>query len=288
MALLREQQQTTKQPPRRQDKGILGMVVVLLVVVGAVVLLARNVRLGGRTQLNTNSLKSNTSATLVNSQLEVIVPQITDEIRGKLAKGDFGVFVTPSLRSLKPGEKTTFTIRMIRADGAPKEYALALIGLPEKAIATFSTTTLKSETETSTAEVNIPAGTALGKYEMTIQAKAGIMTRTALAVLTVSDLAASAITTADVRRMDTGTKWQASFVWKTDVPANTWVEYATEQTFIASNQEYAFTANDTSNSIDHGVTVSYLEPKTTYHFRIRSVDHLGNTVISDDQAFLTR
>lgn len=288
MVLLREQQQTTKQPHRRQDRGILGMVIVLLVVIGAVVLLAQSVRLGGRSQLNTNGKKNNTNATLINTPLEVIVPRIADDIRGKLAKGDFGVFVTPSLRSLKPGEKTTFTIRVIRADGAPKEYALELTGLPEKATATLSSTTLKNETETSIVDVDVPAGTALGKYELSIRAKAGTATRTAPAVLTVSDLAANAITTADVRRMDTGTKWQTTFVWKTDVPANTWVEYAAEQTFITSNQEYAFTANDTSNSIDHGVTVSYLEPKTTYHYRIRSVDHLGNTVVSDDQVFQTQ
>ncbi len=289
MALLREQQQTTKQKPRRRDNGMLGMIIVALIVIGAVVLLARSARFGNRPKLNTNSARTNANINiaLTNAKLEVVIPKIADEIRGKLAKGDFGVLVIPSLRSLKPGEKTAYTIRIIRAEGAPDELALALTGLPEQAAATFSTTTLKGEAETSTVTVGVPAGTALGKYEMTVIAKAGTKTRTAPAVLTLSDLAASNIDASNVRRMDAGTKWQASVVWKTDAPANTWLEYANEQSFIADNQVYAFTATDASNNVSHDVTVSYLEPDTTYHYRIRSVDKLGNTVVSDDQAFVT-
>ena len=68
--------------------------------------------------------------------------------------------------------------------------------------------------------------------------------------------------------------------WETDEPATSIVEYG----LTAS---YGLMEVISSYSLNHEVLISYLQPDSTYHFRISSTDYAGMTVTSDDFQFRT-
>jgi CARDB/Divergent InlB B-repeat domain/Bacterial Ig-like domain len=73
----------------------------------------------------------------------------------------------------------------------------------------------------------------------------------------------------------------AFVTWNTDKPASSDVEYGTNVSYGS------FTPLDNGLVTAHGVTVSSLNPLTTYHFRVHSHDLAGNETISGDNTFTT-
>ena len=69
--------------------------------------------------------------------------------------------------------------------------------------------------------------------------------------------------------------------WKTNRPATGQVEYGLQQAY--GNK----TAEDATLLETHGSVIQNLQPKTTYHFRVRSVDGCGNEVSSQDYNITT-
>jgi S1-C subfamily serine protease/peroxiredoxin len=69
--------------------------------------------------------------------------------------------------------------------------------------------------------------------------------------------------------------------WKTNRPASSQVEYGLQ---IAYGSQ---TAADTTSLAAHGVVIENLQPKTSYHFRVKSTDSCGNEVVSADQTLTT-
>lgn len=69
--------------------------------------------------------------------------------------------------------------------------------------------------------------------------------------------------------------------WMTNRPSTGVVEYGTDVSY--GNR----TLEDTALLKTHGSVLDNLQPKLTYHFRMRSVDLCGNEAISGDQTFTT-
>ena len=141
--------------------------------------------------------------------------------------------------------------------------------------------------EAATVNLSVPADAKEGSYTFNIVAKAETKEKAANASLSVTNLEIENAEIAAVRQMDAGSKWQSTINWKTDVPANTWVEYATDVYFNENGQTYAYTSANQENAETHSSTLYYLEEGVVYHYRVRSVDALNNIVIGPDRVFVT-
>lgn len=73
----------------------------------------------------------------------------------------------------------------------------------------------------------------------------------------------------------------ASVGWETEEPATSQVEYGTTSAYGST------TPLDKELTTNHSVTLTGLEPNTTYHFRMKSKDATGNEATSSDAAFQT-
>ncbi len=73
----------------------------------------------------------------------------------------------------------------------------------------------------------------------------------------------------------------AFVTWNTDEPASSQVEYGLNGAYGS------VTPLDSGLVIAHAVTLSSLNPQTTYHFRVHSRDQAGNETISGDNSFVT-
>jgi len=78
------------------------------------------------------------------------------------------------------------------------------------------------------------------------------------------------------------TESDATINWATDEAATSQVEYG------QTNAYGSTTLLDEELVTSHNVTLSSLEAKTTYYFRIKSKDEAGNEVLSDDYTFTTK
>ena len=70
--------------------------------------------------------------------------------------------------------------------------------------------------------------------------------------------------------------------WKTSEPANSQVEYGKTTDYGSS------TSLNDHLVTSHSVSLNALQPNTTYHFRVRSKDNLGNNAESADYTFTTQ
>ena len=89
-------------------------------------------------------------------------------------------------------------------------------------------------------------------------------------------LAASAISTNPL------TTNSAVVSWQTNKPADSQVEYGTTTAYGA------MTTLDSTRLVNHSQTLTNLQPATTYHFRVRSRDEGGSTVVSSNFTFTTK
>jgi hypothetical protein len=72
----------------------------------------------------------------------------------------------------------------------------------------------------------------------------------------------------------------ATISWTTNELSDSLVEYGT-------TPSYGSTALDSSMVLSHSVTLSGLNPSTTYHYRVKSWDAAGNMGVSSDDVFTT-
>lgn len=291
MTLLLDPRSLPKKTEKPQSpRGLFLLLAALLI--GVTILVVSQIHVtGGNKNTNTNRTNSATNVNrvvLTNEPLDVVVPKIIEHIKSTLDKNDFAVFAAPSSRSVKPGGSVSYKVQVVRGSSMKDDISLDTIGLPDNVTATWKPKVAAGDTSESLLTLDVSKQAALGKINFTITAKAAAGQRTDSPTLTISDLAASDIVANNVHAMSQGTKWQATITWKTDAPANSWIEYTAGADFVAANQEYAFTANDSANEAAHSVTLSFLDPDVVYHFRVRSVDKLNNIVQSDDETFVTQ
>jgi len=77
------------------------------------------------------------------------------------------------------------------------------------------------------------------------------------------------------------TQNSASITWKTNEKSTSQIEYGTTETY---GKETTIDENFVNS---HSITMTDLEPNTTYHFRVKSIDEAGNENISEDYTFKT-
>ncbi|MFQ5500092.1 MAG: fibronectin type III domain-containing protein, partial [Candidatus Zixiibacteriota bacterium] len=73
----------------------------------------------------------------------------------------------------------------------------------------------------------------------------------------------------------------ASVTWSTDEPATSQVEYGITASYVSS------TPLDVNLTMSHGVELTGLQASTLYHYRVRSIDSVGNEAIGTDHTFTT-
>jgi len=73
----------------------------------------------------------------------------------------------------------------------------------------------------------------------------------------------------------------ATITWNTDEAATSQVEYGT------TNAYGAITTLDTNLAFSHSITLTGLNPETTYHYRVKSSDSSNNQAVSNDFIFTT-
>ncbi len=86
----------------------------------------------------------------------------------------------------------------------------------------------------------------------------------------ISEISASNITTST-----------ATITWTTDEPATSQVEYGTTSSYGSSS------VLDSSLATSHTVNLTGLTAGTTYHYKVKSADAVGNEAVSPDYAFAT-
>jgi len=75
------------------------------------------------------------------------------------------------------------------------------------------------------------------------------------------------------------TESTATITWTTDEPATSQVEYGMTTTYGST------TSLDEGLVTSHSISLSDLEPNTTYHFRVKSNDEAGNEAVSEASTF---
>jgi peptidoglycan hydrolase-like protein with peptidoglycan-binding domain len=78
----------------------------------------------------------------------------------------------------------------------------------------------------------------------------------------------------------TPTATTTTITWTTDEPATSQINFGTTTSYGNISSSAVLTTS-------HSITLSSLASATTYHFQVESVDNLGNTATSTDQAFTT-
>lgn len=220
---------------------------------------------------------------------ETVLP--TDEaiaaIRRNLAEGDFALLTTPDVKSTKTNTTITYDLRIVRSAGFAEPVKLSALNLPSEVTAVATPEVVNPGSEAASIDLTIPGNVPLGSYNFNIVAKAETKEKAANAALSVSNFAINNAKLIEIRKMDAGAKWMATIGWDTDVPANTWVEYASDVSFNETGQTYSYASTNQVNSKEHAISLYYLEPDTVYHYRIKSVDELNNIVVGADRAFVT-
>jgi len=90
----------------------------------------------------------------------------------------------------------------------------------------------------------------------------------------VEDLALSNVAVSDI------THRIVTITWSTTIPA-------TSQVIYGPTPDYGLAAGAPGTTTEHNVVLRHLDPATTYHFRVVSVDSSGQVVLSEDQTFTT-
>lgn len=72
----------------------------------------------------------------------------------------------------------------------------------------------------------------------------------------------------------------ATFTWLSIVPSTSWVDYGV-------TAGYGKTVGTSTVASTHSVALTDLENNREYHYQVRSVDAVGNTMSSPDQTFVT-
>lgn len=79
----------------------------------------------------------------------------------------------------------------------------------------------------------------------------------------------------------TPTSTAVSVTWTTDKAATSQVEYGISTSYGQSSTETMIMQTS------HTITLSDLTPNTTYHYRVKSIDEVGNITYSEDYTFIT-
>lgn len=73
--------------------------------------------------------------------------------------------------------------------------------------------------------------------------------------------------------------------WTTTEAATSWVDWGTDTTYALGNETSGSPFGSPALNTAHSVTMAGLVPGTTYHYRIRTADALGNTTRSADMTY---
>jgi hypothetical protein len=93
----------------------------------------------------------------------------------------------------------------------------------------------------------------------------------------ISDVTAPIITNV----VASSTETTAVIIWTTNEAATSQVEYGKTAGYGSAS------ALDPAPVTSHSITLSILEPNTTYHFRVKSRDKAENQAVSEDDTFIT-
>ncbi|MCW3136373.1 MAG: carboxypeptidase regulatory-like domain-containing protein [Canidatus Methanoxibalbensis ujae] len=78
------------------------------------------------------------------------------------------------------------------------------------------------------------------------------------------------------------TQTSATIEWKTDEPSTSLIKYGT------SPGSYPYFKEDTSYTTTHSLTLTNLQPNTSYYFVVNSTDRVGNSAESSEYSFKTK
>ena len=101
--------------------------------------------------------------------------------------GSFNFTLSPTSKTLLPGENGTIALTVTRSGGFSGAVALSLEGAPAGVTGTFSPATIPAGATSSTLTLSAAADAAPGSYNLTVRAKAdGVSDKTATLSLTIS------------------------------------------------------------------------------------------------------
>lgn len=217
-----------------------------------------------------------------------VIAQTIEQMQSQVGTGDFSLLAEPPERSTKPGTSLSYKIHLVSSKESPSPVVLRVQGLPSSITAQVSPSTLTADTNIATLTVTIPNTTPFGSYAYTVVGQSTEHVHNLGITTTVTNITAERVGASDVHAMESGTKWQATITWHTDVPANSWVEYTTHVAFVNDRLSYLFSSTNHSSEANHSVTLYFLDADTVYHYRIKSIDALNNIIVSDDGYFVTK
>lgn len=261
----------------------------ILLTAGAIILLPDTTLRNTNSSAYENRVITNL-AELVRQGTEIVLPtqEAIEHIRGSLSAGDFALLTSPGVKSTRANTTITYDLRVVRSEGFTQDVIVSVDNLPEGITVDAKPKVVSGDSEQTSIEMTIPNTVSAGNYGFTIKAVADEKEKIADAALSVADFIVNNARVTEVKPMGVGNWWQASIVWDTDVPANTWVEYTTHAQFVANAQNYTNISASYNPTSVHAINLSYLEPDTVYHFRIKSIDENQNVAYGNDTLFVTK
>jgi len=120
-------------------------------------------------------------------------------------------------------------------------------------------------------------------YTLTAASTAGTASKSVVIVVNPAQLPTPDSTAPVITNVSASSETEMSAVvsWLTDEPASSQAEYGRTADYAS------ITAFDEQLVTSHSVSLDSLEPRTVYHFRVKSTDQAGNEALSGDYTFAT-
>lgn len=203
--------------------------------------------------------------------------------------GSYVIAFTVSDGQFSDSKTTTITVNKVNSapvlavipDKTVNEYTALSFVLtaydPDGDSLTFSATPLPSgATLDSKGNFNWPNPTPGGIYPITFTVSDGALTDSKSMTIKVLDITPPVISNGSASAASTSITVQ----WMTNEPATSQVDYGT-------TKNYGSVKYDASLTTAHTVTLTNLQKKTTYHFKVSSKDASGNLAVGKDYAIRT-
>ncbi|MCA9979988.1 MAG: carboxypeptidase regulatory-like domain-containing protein, partial [Anaerolineales bacterium] len=184
---------------------------------------------------------------------------------------DFALAVTPATQAACTTDSAVYDVALTSIGGYNNPVALSASGEPAGASVVFGANPLVPDGTTTLTLANL-AGSPPDSYTLTITGTEGALVHAASVDIHLADALPAGVTLVSPPDTAVDQSVTPTFSWNTDTTA---ITYTVE---IATNTSFTDTIHTTQTSDTSYTPTTYLDPNTTYYWRVISHNGCGDTI----------